>query len=205
MKTKTKIRKRTETDWCCYLTPKSRLRRPEFSDDEWRLVSELADHLNVLYADSVGTAGALYGVGPKYSKPSIGIAIAAITIIAILKYRFTLRLLLRLRSSTKGGACTGFRTISWPKIIQAFWRIPIGSSKAEYAFVLPTRDAARRASDDAAPRRCMDFRRDPRSFPLTRAQSISSDGAAQPNNSGRRDPVCNNLRSPGRSCRITPY
>jgi hypothetical protein len=55
--------------------------------------------------------GALYGIGPKYSNPSIAIAIAAITITAILNRRFTLRLLPRLRSSTMGGACTGFRTI----------------------------------------------------------------------------------------------
>jgi hypothetical protein len=64
-----------------------------------------------LYAGSAGTARALYGIGPKYSNPSIGIAIAAITITAILNRRFTLRLLPRLRSSTMGGACTGFRTI----------------------------------------------------------------------------------------------
>ena len=60
---------------------------------------------------SLGTAGALYGMGPKYSNPSMGIAIAAITITAILNRRFTLRLLRRLRSSKIGGACTGFRTI----------------------------------------------------------------------------------------------
>jgi hypothetical protein len=60
---------------------------------------------------SAGNCWALYGIGPKYSNTNIGIAIAAITITAILNWRFTLRLLPRLRSSTMGGACTGFRTI----------------------------------------------------------------------------------------------
>ena len=53
----------------------------------------------------------LYGIGPKYSNPSMGIAIAAITITAVLNCRFSLRLLPLLRSSTRGGACTGFTAI----------------------------------------------------------------------------------------------
>ena len=54
---------------------------------------------------------ALYGMGPKYSNPSTGITIAAITITAVLNCRFSLRLLPLLRSSTKGGACTGLTAI----------------------------------------------------------------------------------------------
>jgi hypothetical protein len=71
----------------------------------------LAPRCGWLFMLAARTARALYGIGPKYSNPSIGIAIAAITITAILNRRFTLRLLPRFRSSTMGGACTGFRTI----------------------------------------------------------------------------------------------
>ena len=77
----------------------------------------------------------LYGIGPKYSNPSIGITIAAITITAVLNC-FSLRLLPRLRISTMGGACTGLRAICALQLGQDR-RTPSGTRTRRMSFNLP--------------------------------------------------------------------